>query len=165
MSVVRPAVSSDLPALTDIYNHYVRSGPVTFDTTEFTVEQRRTWFSQYAVTGPHRLLVAVEGEDVLGYATSSVFRSKPAYATSVETSVYCRADIVARGVGSALYRALFEQLATEDVHRAYAGVALPNDASVALHERFGFRAIGTTGEVGRKFGRYWDVRWFERPLP
>jgi phosphinothricin acetyltransferase len=68
-------------------------------------------------------------------------------------------------VGSALYRALFEQLATEDLHRAYAGVALPNDASVALHERFGFRAIGTTGEVGRKFGRYWDVRWFERPLP
>jgi phosphinothricin acetyltransferase len=79
--------------------------------------------------------------------------------------VYCAAEATGRGVGSSLYTALFAALADEDVHRAYAGVALPNDASIALHERHGFRVIGTYAEVGRKFGRYWDVRWFERPLP
>jgi phosphinothricin acetyltransferase len=162
---VRAAVPDDLPALTDLYNHYVRSSPVTFDIEEFTVEQRREWFGHYRDTGPHRLMVAVDGEHVLGYATSSIFRVKPAYATSVETTVYCDPDATGRGVGSALYSALFAALADEDVHRAYAGVALPNDASIALHERHGFQVIGTYAEVGRKFGRYWDVRWFERPLP
>jgi phosphinothricin acetyltransferase len=165
LTVVRAGQPADLPALTEIYNHYVRDSAVTFDTTEFSVEQRQEWFSHYAATGPHRLLVAVEGDDVIGYATSSPFRTKPAYATSVETSVYLRPDATGRGLGMLLYRALFEALATEDVHRAYAGVALPNDASRALHERLGFREVGTFLEVGRKLGRYWDVCWFERSLP
>jgi phosphinothricin acetyltransferase len=165
LTVVRPGQPADLPALTDIYNHYVRSSAVTFDTTEFSVEQREEWFSHYGATGPHRLLVAVDGDDVIGYATSGPFRAKPAYATSVETSVYLRPDATGRGVGTLLYRALFEALAGEDVHRAYAGVALPNDASRALHERLGFREVGTFVEVGRKLGRYWDVCWFERSLP
>lgn len=165
MTDVRPAAVRDLPALTDIYNHYVRSGATTFDTTEFGVDERRDWFSHYAGDGPHRLLVAVDAGAVVGYATSSPFRVKPAYATSVETSVYCRADATGRGLGTLLYGALFDALAAQDLHRAYAGVALPNDASVALHQRLGFRSIGTYVEVGRKFGRYWDVRWFERALP
>jgi phosphinothricin acetyltransferase len=162
---VRAAQPADLPALTEIYNHYVLTSGVTFDTTPFTVEARREWFSHYATTGPHRLLVAVDGEDVLGYATSSPFRPKPGYASSVETSVYLRHDATGRGLGTLLYRALLEALADLDLHRAYAGVALPNDASVALHERLGFREVGTYVEVGRKLGRYWDVRWFERALP
>lgn len=165
MTVVRAAQPGDLLALTDIYNHYVRTSGVTFDTTEFTVEARQEWFSHYAASGPHRLFVAVEGDDVLGYATSSPFRPKAGYATSVELTVYLRPDATGRGLGRMLYRSLLEALAEEDLHRAYAGVALPNDASVALHERLGFREIGTYVEVGRKFGRYWDVRWFERPLP
>lgn len=156
---------ADLAALTDIYNHYVRSSPVTFDTEERSVEQRHEWFGHYAVTGPHRLMVAVAGEQVVGYATSSPLRPKPGYSTSVETTVYCHPGFTGRGVGSSLYRELFSALAGEDLHRAYAGVALPNGASVALHERHGFRAIGTFGEVGRKFGRYWHVRWYERGLP
>lgn len=160
---------TDLPALTDIYHHYVRTSPVTFDTEESSVEQRHEWFRHYAVTGPHRLMVAVAGDDVLGeqvvgYATSSRLRPKPGYSTSVETTVYCHPGFTGRGVGSSLYGELLEALADEDLHRAYAGVALPNDASVALHERHGFRAIGTYAEVGRKFGRYWDVRWYEREL-
>ncbi|MGZ4610458.1 MAG: N-acetyltransferase family protein [Actinomycetes bacterium] len=165
MTVVRPGGLGDLPALTDIYNHYVRSGAATFDIAELTVEQRREWLLHYAESGPHRLLVAVVDGEVVGYATSGPFRAKPAYATSVETSVYCRADSTGRGLGRLLYGELFAALAGEDLHRAYAGVALPNDASVALHERAGFRAVGTYAEVGRKFGRYWDVRWFERALP
>jgi len=162
---VRPGRLHDLPALTDLYNHYVRSGAVTFDVDEFTVEARRDWFDHYAPTGPHRLLVAVDGDDVLGYVTSGPLRPKPAYATSVETTVYLRPDATGRGLGTLLYRRLFEVLAGEDLHRAFAGVALPNDASEALHRRVGFTELGTYGEVGRKFGRYWDVRWFERPLP
>lgn len=168
MTVVRAALPADVPALTDIYNHYVRTSGVTFDTTEFTAQQRQEWFSHYATTGPHRLLVAVDSGAagmVLGYATSSPFRPKPGYVTSVETSVYLRPDAIGRGLGTLLYRAMFDALAGQDLHRAYAGVALPNDASVRLHERLGFREIGTFAEVGRKFGRYWDVLWFERSLP
>jgi phosphinothricin acetyltransferase len=165
LTVDRAARLDDVPALTDIYNHYVRTSGVTFDTTEFTVEARREWFSHYATTGPHRLFVAVHGDDVLGYATSSPFRPKPGYATSVETSVYLRPDATGRGLGRLVYRAVLDALAGQDLHRAYAGVALPNDASVRLHERLGFREVGTFVEVGRKFGRYWDVLWFERSLP
>ncbi|MFF1694643.1 GNAT family N-acetyltransferase [Streptomyces sp. NPDC058257] len=101
---------------------------------------------------------------ILGYATSSPFRTKPAYATSVEVSVYCAPDAAGRGIGTLLYKTLFEALEGEDLHRAYAGIAQPNDASGRLHERFGFRHVGTYREVGRKFGRYWDVAWYERPL-
>jgi phosphinothricin acetyltransferase len=165
LTVVRASQLPDLPALTDIYNHYVRTSAVTFDTIEFSVEQRHEWFSHYAATGPHRLLVLEEANDIVGYATSGPFRAKLAYATSVETSVYLRPDATGRGLGTALYLALFEALAEEDVHRAYAGVALPNDASRALHERLGFHEVGTFREVGRKLGRYWDVCWFERALP
>jgi phosphinothricin acetyltransferase len=108
--------------------------------------------------------VAVDSDDVVGFATSSRFRAKAAYDTSVETTVYCAPNGVGRGVGTALYRRLFDVLAAEDVHRAYAGIALPNDQSVALHRKLGFAPVGTYREVGRKFGAYWDVQWFERAL-
>jgi phosphinothricin acetyltransferase len=78
--------------------------------------------------------------------------------------VYCAPEAVGRGAGSALYEALFSELSTEDAHRAFAGVALPNDASLTLHQRFGFTEIGTFREVGRKFDKWWDVTWLERPL-
>lgn len=161
---VRPGEASDLPALTAIYNHYVEHTHVTFDTEPFSVDQRSAWLSHYASTGPHRLLVASVGDEVVGYATSSRFRDKAAYETSVETTVYVRNGGARRGVGSALYAALFDAIRDEDVHRAYAGIALPNDASMALHRRFGFVEVGTYREVGRKFGRYWDVTWLERPI-
>ncbi|WP_393058734.1 GNAT family N-acetyltransferase [Streptomyces sp. LN549] len=171
---VRPGVESDLVALTDIYNHYVRETAVTFDIAPFAPEQRLPWLLSHPEDGPHRLLVAQDVRDVdepsgtrpriLGYATSSAFRPKAAYSTSVEVSVYCSSDATGRGVGTLLYAALFEALAGEDLRRAYAGIAQPNDPSVRLHERFGFRHIGTYTEVGRKFDRYWDVAWYEKQL-
>jgi phosphinothricin acetyltransferase len=163
---VRPGVEADLEALTDIYNHYVRETAITFDTAAFTPEGRRPWLLSHPEDGPHRLLVAQEGANgqILGYATSSPFRPKPAYETSVETSVYCAPGAAGRGIGTLLYKSLFEDLAREDLHRAYAGITQPNEASVRLHERFGFRYVGTYREVGRKFGRYWDVAWYEKPL-
>jgi phosphinothricin acetyltransferase len=101
---------------------------------------------------------------VLGFATSSQLFPRRAYETSVTTSVYCDPDATGRGVGSALYDSLFASIAGEDIHRAYAGITMPNDASVALHEKFGFRQAGYYREQGRKFERYWDVAWFEKDL-
>ncbi|MGQ4383033.1 GNAT family N-acetyltransferase [Streptomyces sp. SAS_270] len=163
---VRPGVEADLDALTDIYNHYVRETPITFDTAVFTPEERRPWLLSHPEDGPHRLMVAsdVNSQAILGYATSSAFRPKPAYGTSVEVTVYLAPDAGGHGIGILLYKSLFEALAGEDLHRAYAGIAQPNEASARLHERFGFRHVGTYREVGRKFGRYWDVAWYEKEL-
>lgn len=161
---IRPAVPADLPRLTEIYNHYVTETPITFDVEPFTVERRRAWFDEHTGSGPYRLLVAVDNGRVAGYATSSAFRAKAAYATSLEFSVYCAPGATGRGLGTALYTALVAALETEDLHRAYAGVTLPNEASLRLHHRLGFTDIGTYEQVGRKFGRYWDVHWLQRPL-
>jgi phosphinothricin acetyltransferase len=162
---LRDATAKDLPGLVDLYNHYITHTAITFDLAPITVASRRPWFDAHPTDGPHRLLVAVEGGQVLGYATSSRFRDKAAYARSVETSVYCAHTARGRGVGSALYRALFDLLADQPVHRAYAGITLPNPASVALHRRFGFHEVGVYREVGFKFDRYHDVVWMERPVP
>lgn len=164
MVLVRSAVLGDLPALTDIYNHYVVHTTITFDLQPFTPEQRRPWFDDHSGQGRHRLLVAEdEGGSVVGYASTSRWRPKPAYDTTVESTVYCRADVVGRGVGRQLYTALFDGLAEAGVHRIVAGVALPNPASVALHQRLGFEQVGVFSAVGLKFGSYWDVAWFARP--
>ncbi|MGA5518737.1 GNAT family N-acetyltransferase [Streptomyces pseudogriseolus] len=169
---VRPGDEGDLVALTDLYNHYVRETPVTFDTTPFTPAERRPWLLSHPLDGPHRLMVATAADTgrVLGYASSGPFRAKPAYATSVETTVYVAPDSLRggtpsrRGIGTLLYQALFDALADEGLHRAYAGITQPNAASTALHERFGFRYVGTYREVGHKFGRWWDVAWHEKEL-
>jgi len=164
---IRPAVLHDLPALTDIYNHYIVNTTITFDLAPFKLSDRRAWFDDHSPAGRHRLLVAVDeatADTVLGYASTSRWRPKAAYETTVESSVYCRVDAVGRGIGTRLYEALFESIGAEDVHQIVAGVSLPNPASVALHERVGFRRVGVFEHVGRKFGRYWDVAWFQRPL-
>lgn len=161
---VRPAAEDDLEAINDIYNHYVVETHITFDDEAMDMETRREWFSNYAATGRHRVLVAVQGETVIGYASASRFRPKPGYLTSVETSIYLAPDATGQGAGGKLYAELFKAIAGEDLHRAYAGIALPNPASVALHQKFGFKRVALFSEQGRKFGRYWDVAWFEKPL-
>jgi len=163
--VIRSAVADDLPALTDIYNHYIVHTAVTFDLLPFTPDERRSWFDAHGTTGPYRLLVATEYDGiVVGYATTSRWRPKAAYQTTVESSVYVHPSAIGRGCGRALYDALFQSIAGEDLHRIVAGISLPNDASIRLHEKFGFRSVGVFCGVGRKFERYWDVAWFERPL-
>lgn len=161
---IRPATIADLPQLVEIYNHYIINTPITFDFDPHTVEERRDWFEQFGETGPHRLLVADDGGTILGYACTHQFRTKKAYDTTAETTIYCAHDAVGRGIGAALYSALFEAIAGEDIHMLVAGITLPNAASVALHERFGFKAAGLFHAVGRKFGQYWDVGWYEREL-
>lgn len=162
--VVRPAGREDLAALNDIYNEYVAQSHATFDIEPASLDWRHEWFGHYGRSGRYRLLVAQAGEIVIGYASSSRFRPKPAYETSVEVSIYLAGDFAGKGVGTRLYTGLFESLAEEDVHRAYAGISLPNPASVALHERFGFKKAAHFTEQGRKFGRYWDVAWYEKAM-
>jgi phosphinothricin acetyltransferase len=162
--VVRPAVEPDLVPLNDMYNQYVKDTHFTFDLEPMTMEARREWFTHYGPIGRHRLLVAVADGAVIGYACSSQWRPRAAYDTSVETSVYLAPDAVGRGAGTRLYAELFKSLEVEDIHRAYAGISLPNPASVALHERFGFKRVAHFTEQGRKFGRYWDVAWYEKPF-
>jgi phosphinothricin acetyltransferase len=161
---IRRGGADDLPELTRIYNHYVRETPITFDLAPFDVEERRPWLEAFAPTGRHRLFVAVREGRVLGYACSHRFRAKGAYDGSVETTVYLAPRAVGEGLGTRLYAALFDALAGEAVHRALAGITLPNPVSVALHQRFGFTPIGIFREVGRKFDRYWDVQWFEKSM-
>jgi len=161
--VIRRGSGGDLAALTAIYNHYIRETAITFDLEPYTALQRRPWLESFAEAGRHQLFVAEEAGQVVGYACSRGFRDKRAYDTSAETSVYLAPNAHRRGLGTALYTRLFEALASADVHRFIAGVTLPNDASIALHARFGFERVGVMHEVGRKFGRYWDVLWMEKP--
>jgi phosphinothricin acetyltransferase len=162
---VRSAVDDDFAALIGIYNHYVVNTGATFDLESVPVEDAAAFFDSYSSSGPHRLLVAATGERVVGYATSGPLRSRPAYNASVEVTVYLDPTATGRGLGALLYDRLFADLRAEDLHRAYAVIAQPNPASVALHRRFGFTDVGTMHEVGRKLGRWWDVLWMERPLP
>jgi phosphinothricin acetyltransferase len=154
---IRPAEGRDLPALLDIYNHYIVHTPITFDIEPRTLEQRRQWLAQFGSSGRYRLLVADEDGAVAGYAGSQRFKDRAAYDTTVEMTIYCAPDRGGQGIGRKLYAALFDALKGEDIHRAYGGITLPNTASVAIHEAFGFRHIGTYTEVDRKFGKYWDV--------
>jgi phosphinothricin acetyltransferase len=149
----------------EIYNAYVRDSPATFEITPVQPADRTDWLRQHTSGGRYRLLVAeAQGKGLLGWATSSPFRPREAYATTVESSVYCRPSATGRGVGSGLYRELFRLLQGEPIERIVAGIAQPNPASVALHRRFGFLPVGTFTRVGLKLGRYWDVTWYERPL-
>jgi phosphinothricin acetyltransferase len=159
---IGPGTPADLDAIAGIYHYYVTTSPATFELEPRAPDAWRTWFDGFRERGRYRLLVARDGTGVLGYASSSSYRPRAAYAPSVETSLYVDEGVIGRGVGSSLLGALLSELSNEDVHRAYAGIALPNPASVRVHERFGYRHVGTFTEQGLKFGRYWDVAWFER---
>jgi phosphinothricin acetyltransferase len=163
-AALRPGRADDAAALNAVYDHYVRETAVTFDLEPWTLARRAEWLAGFDGAGRHRLLVAELDGRVVGYACTRPFRDKRAYDTTVETSVYLAPPACGRGIGAQLYAALFASLAGADVHRLVAGITLPNAASIALHERFGFRPVGVFREVGRKHGRYWDVLWLDRPL-
>lgn len=167
---IRPATPDDLAPLLELRNWYVENSFATFDETPLTLAQISQWFSQFAETGPHRLLVAEEQQQLqqqgqrqlLGYCSSQPYRSHPAFAKTIETSIYIRAGAVRSGLGSALYTALFQGLADEGLHRAVVGIALPNEASVRLHQKFGFQPVGVFNEYACKRGQFISSQWMER---
>jgi phosphinothricin acetyltransferase len=162
---IRRAERADLPALLEIYNHYVMHTHITFDVEPRTLEQREEWFGHFAARGRYQCFVAAAKGKAIGWASSHPFKDRAAYDTSVETSIYLSPDAGGKGIGRKLYGTLLAALSREDVHRAFGGIAQPNDASVALHKSLGYSHVGTYEEVGRKFGRFWDVAWYQKAMP
>jgi phosphinothricin acetyltransferase len=162
---IRRVEQGDLPALLDIYNHYVRETSITFDVEPRTLAQRQTWLDGFAAAGRYQCFVAVKDGAILGWASSHRYNERAAYDTTVASSIYLAPDATGQGLGRRLYATLFDALAGEDIHRIFGGITLPNEASVRLHLAFGFQPAGNYPEVGRKFGRYWDVATYIRPMP
>jgi phosphinothricin acetyltransferase len=156
---IRACLASDAASICDIYNHYVRETVITFE--EEPVSEREMSERIRDVSARWKWLVAEDNGLVQGYAYASAWKTRAAYRHSVESTVYVAAEHVGRGVGTQLYRQLLAALRQQNVHYVTGGIALPNPASVALHERLGFRKNGHFSEVGYKLGRWVDVGYWE----
>jgi phosphinothricin acetyltransferase len=159
---IRLARREDGEAAAGIYGSIVRETAISFETTPPTAAEMAARIA--GVNRDHAWLVAEEGVSVLGYVYAGKHRDPGAYAWSTNTSVYLRKDARGKGLGRALYRALFKVLKAQNYRTAFAGIALPNAASVRLHESIGFTHLGTYVRVGFKFGRWHDVGWWQLPL-
>jgi len=158
---IRIATTLDAAALLDIYRPYVAT-PVSFELEPPGVDEFARRIGK-ALAGWQWLVAERDGRCV-GYAYGSVHRERPAYRWSTEVSAYVHPQSQRQGIGRALYLQLFDDLAARGYCNAFAGVTLPNEASVALHRRVGFEPIGVFRNVGWKFERWHDVRWFQRRL-
>lgn len=159
---IRRARIDDAEDMNAIYNPFILSSAATFETEPIDKIGRRRWLESRVANPRWPVFVAEDAGRVLGYANASAFDERQAYETSVKVSVFIAPEGQGGGLGTRLYEALFAALAKVDVHRAYALVVAPNPASVRLHEKFGFNHVSTLDEVGRKFGRYYSVMWFEK---
>ena len=161
---IEPATGDDLPRIVEILNYTAAASIANFATRPTSVAERRDWFEQFSPAGgPYRLFVARRGDQVLGYACSQRYRDHEAFRETVEVSIALDVSCRGQGVGTSLYRALFDCLTGEpSVHVVLAGIALPNDASVALHRKFGFTEVGTFREYAVKNGQYISSVWMQR---
>ena len=160
--MIRLARVSDAGAIAAIYKPIVESTTISFEEHAPGEDTLRVKIADGMVRYPW-LVEDVEGA-VLGYVYASEHRARAAYRWSVDVSAYVHESARGRGIGSRLYRALFGLLERQRFHRAFAGIALPNEASVALHRAVGFTPVGVYREVGFKLGAWRDVMWMERPL-
>lgn len=159
---IRRATESDASALVAIYQPFVETSAVSFETVTPTVEEFATRIRKI-LTG-WQWIVAEKGGQCVGYAYGSSHRERAAYRWSVEVSAYVEPNHHRQGIGRSLYTSLFTELAHKGFCNAYAGVTLPNEASIALHHSMGFEPIGIFRDVGHKFGKWHDVAWFQRQL-
>jgi phosphinothricin acetyltransferase len=159
---IRRAEPTDFGAIAAIYAHSVRTSAATFDLDD---PPDSYWQAKLDSTsaGDH-FLVACDDDEVVGYAYSWMFRPRPAYDRTRETSVYVAPDATGTGIGTQLYVELLDLLRKDDVHLVIAAVTQPNPASNALHRRLGFTEVGTLDEVGFKFGIYVSAKWFQLRL-
>jgi L-amino acid N-acyltransferase YncA len=158
---IRAARPSDAPTLASIYNHYVRETIVTFEEAPVSPETFSHRIEDVLACGLP-WIVAFDEETAVGYAYATPWKPRSGYRFSVEVTVYVAQGNAGRGIGSALYGELFPLLEARSVHAAMGGIALPNDASIALHEKFGMRKVAHFEQVGFKFGRWIDVGYWER---
>jgi len=159
---IRRAIPADAPELLEIYAPVVEQTAASF---ELTVPSEPEFAKRIASsTASHEWLVMESSDHLCGYAYATPHRPREAYRASVETSVYVSPTYHGQGIGKQLYEALFVSLQSRDFHNAYAGITIPNEASIALHRSMGFEPIGVFREVGFKQERWHDVSWWQRPI-
>lgn len=145
---------ADAAAICEIYNAAVTT-PFTFDLVPRTIEEQEQWLRERS--GAYAAIVAVDGRDVVGFASLSPYRDRPAYSTTVEDSVYVRDDQRGRGVGRSLLDELLALAVAHGFHCVIARIVGDNEASIALHRATGFELVGIEREVGRKHRQWLDV--------
>jgi len=160
--MIRPAGTGDAAAVAAIYNHYVATTIISFEEHAVAPDEMAQRIRDVTASLPW--LVHEEDGRVTGYAYATRWRVRSAYRFSAETSVYVEAGRGGKGIGTALYKALLEELRRREIHMAIGGIAQPNPASVALHESLGFEKVAHFKEVGRKFERWVDVGYWELRL-
>ena len=159
-----PAQPEHLDRIAAIYRHYVEGSPATFDLTDPDPAYWRQVLGACDSEAGYFLLVAIQADEVVGFAKSGRFRDRAAYDTTCETSIYVDPASQGQGIGRTLYARLIELLEKSPLRLAVGGMTEPNPASAALHESLGFTKVGTFQGVGVKFDRPWDVTWYQRPL-
>jgi L-amino acid N-acyltransferase YncA len=160
---IREAVSSDAEAIAEIYNHYVRQTIITFEENYVPPTELIKRIQQIqSIRLPW--LIAESNDKILGYACAGKWKERAAYRFSVETTVYVQPNCLKEGIGSGLYNRLMDALKAKGYHAAMGGIALPNKASVGLHEKLGFKKVAHFTEVGYKFDRWIDVGYWQRIL-
>jgi L-amino acid N-acyltransferase YncA len=157
--MVREASLGDADSIRGIYNHYVRESCISFEEDPVSAQEMRSRIKEYSKESPW-IVCEVDGK-VLGYSYASKWRARSAYRHSAETTVYVDKDAKSKGIGSALYEELIGRLRRQGLHALMAGIALPNEASQRLHEKFGFKKVAHFPEVGWKLGRWVDVGYWE----
>ncbi|HSK88340.1 MAG TPA: GNAT family N-acetyltransferase [Anaerolineales bacterium] len=157
--MIREATFSDANAIAEIYNYYILNTVITFEFDPVTSEEITKRMGKYKEIGPY--LVSEEDGEIIGYAYASRFRERQAYEHSVETSIYLKHGCGSKGVGTKLYSELLAEVALQR-HIIIGGIALPNEASVRLHEKCGFKKVAHFSEVGRKFGKWIDVGFWQK---
>jgi L-amino acid N-acyltransferase YncA len=160
--MIRSAVVNDAKAICDIYNHYVENTTVTLDEQPVSVAEMHDRIRDGLERFPW--LVSEEHRRVVGYAHVGPWKHRCAFRFSVESTVYVAPDRTGQGLGGPLYGALIDELGRRSMHSVLAGIALPNPASVALHEKMGFEKVAHLKEVGWKFHQWIDVGYWERIL-
>ena len=157
--MIRNVSVNDAVQICDIYNYYVKNTIITFEETPVPVHEMRSRIEQ--ITKKLPWIVYQEKNQIVGYAYASEWKSRCAYKYSVETTVYLKYGMEGNGIGSILYDELLDLLRKKNYHAALGGISLPNDVSVALHEKFGFQKIAQFKEVGYKFDKWIDVGYWE----
>lgn len=158
---IRPATAKDIPALLEIYNYEVINGVATLDLTPRTLPEWETWFMEHQ-TAEHFIMTAEINGMPAGYASLSEYRSKEAYRSTAELSVYVGHEFRRQGVASALIDEVLKiARSTGTLHSVVSVITSGNEASERLHEKFGFKSCGTLHQVGFKHGKYQDIDNFE----
>lgn len=159
-TTIRSATAEDAAPIAAIYNHYILNTCATFETKPVTAGEMEQRIAETVAT-PLPWLVAERPGDMIGYAYAARWRRRHAYQFSVESAIYLEANYTGNGVGSQLYAALVDAIRSLSLHTVVGGIALPNESSIRLHERLGFKQVGQFEQVGYKHGHWVDVGYWQ----